>query len=68
MKIESMRARRDDIHKILRTEEEALNKRLTMALTRLKDQRPELFNISPQEQIGKQVGTLTAAFLEWLVS
>ena len=66
--IETMQIRRDDISKILGTKEEALNERLTKALSRLKDQRPELFNISPQEQIGKLAGAITASFLEWLIS
>ena len=60
--------RRDDISKILSTQEEALNNRLATALTRLKDRKPELFNISPKELIGKLAGAITAAFLEWLIS
>ena len=66
--VETMKARHTVISKILGTQEEALNKRLTTALTRLKDRKPELFNISSQEQIGKLAGNLTFAFLKWLVS
>lgn len=66
--VETMKSRHIIISKILDTQEEVLNQRLTTALTRLKDRRPELFTISPQEQIGKLTGVLITAFIKWLVS
>ena len=65
--VRTLQERRDDISKILGTGEEALNKKLTTALTRLKDRKPELFNISGAEQIGKLVGELIVYSLRWLV-
>ena len=66
--VRTLQERREDISKILGTEEEALTERLTTALTRLKDERPELYQITGAEQIGKLAGTLTAAFIKWLFS
>jgi hypothetical protein len=54
--------------KPLQAEEEALLERLIMALTKLKDQRPELFHTTIEEQIGKLAAELLVNGLKWLVT
>ena len=68
MELVSLEARRKNIQKVIRTEEGTLNQRLQSALTKLKEVKPELFQITVEEQIGKIVGELTGAFLKWLIS
>ena len=50
---ETMQARRTVISKILGSQEEVQNKRLTTALTRMKDRKPELFNITDRSKTGR---------------
>ena len=66
--IETLTTRRDKVLSVLRTGEQALNQRLQIALIRLKDEKPELFEISLQEQIGKIAAEFTIDFLKWIVS
>ena len=66
--ISSQQGRREKISGLLSLDEDALNDRLIKALTRLKDQKPELFYISGEEQIGKLAGQLTVTFIKWLFS
>jgi hypothetical protein len=47
-------------------EEQTLNLKLRQALQRLKYQKPELFHISGEEQLGKLIGELTESFLKWI--
>jgi len=68
MELVSLEARRKNIQKVIRTEEGTLNQRLQSALIKLKEVKPELFQITVEEQIGKIVGELTGAFLKWLIS
>ena len=66
IEVSSLQARRKDISKVLSMEEQALNSKLESALCRLKDQKPELFSISVEEQLGKIAGLLGGAFIKWL--
>jgi len=66
--VDTLTTRRNQIRSVLRIEEQALNQRLQTALTRLKDQKPELFHITIEEQMEKLAGELTTAFLKWLTS
>jgi predicted nuclease with TOPRIM domain len=67
IEVSSLQARRKDVSKVLSLEEQALNSRLESALRRLKDQKPELFSISVEEQLGKIAGLLGGAFIKWLI-
>lgn len=66
IEISSLQARMKDVSKALSMEEQALNSKLESALRRLKDQKPELFSISVEEQLGKIAGLLGGAFIRWL--
>ena len=50
----------------MRVEEQVLNNRLHTALIRLKDEKPDLFRITIEEQIGKIAGELSGIFIKWL--
>jgi len=66
--LSSLQTRKEQVSKALHIEKQALNQRLYKALTRLKDQKPELFHISVEEQIAKITVQLAGSFLRWLVS
>ena len=59
--------RRDQVRQTLQIEETKLNRRLETALIRLKDQKPELFKITEQEQINKLTGELATSVIRWLL-
>ena len=62
-----LQARRNAISKLLQTEVETLKTRLQRTLLNLKDQKPELFQITGEEQILKLTGQLLGSFLRWLI-
>ena len=66
--ISSMHRRRTDISKALQADEATIQQRLTSTLTKMKDEKPELFNITLEEQIGKLTGEIAVNFLKWIVS
>ena len=66
--VKALTTRRDKIQTILRTEEQTFNQRLQTALIRLKENKPELFRINIEEQLGKLAGELTGTFLKWIIS
>ena len=66
--VEILATRREKIQLVLRVQEQILNKKLQKALTRLKDTKPELFQISAQEQLGKLAGELSKVFIKWLIA
>ena len=66
--IEDLHGRRAEIAELLFRDEESLKERLIIALSKLKDQKPELFYISAEEQIGKIAAQLVVSSLKWLVS
>jgi len=66
--IASLKTRRRNLLKILDADEKTLNLRLQVALEKLKGEKPELFEISLQEQIGKIAAEFTINFLKWVVS
>jgi len=65
--VTSLTTRRDKIQTALRAEEQVLNQKLQNALIRLKDEKPELFRITVEEQLSKLAGELTGAFIKWLI-
>ena len=62
----SLQSRKEELSKVLQTDEIALNARLQTALGRLKDVRPELFRITVEEQLVKIAAELTVSFLRYL--
>ena len=48
-------------------EEKALRQRLELELIRLKDTKPELFEITAQDQLTKRTVELGTTFLRWLI-
>ena len=66
--VASMERRHREVSKSLQVDEARLKERLTIALTKMKDQKPELFQITLEEQIGKLAGEITLTFLKWIVS
>jgi hypothetical protein len=57
----------DSLRKTRQIEEEQFHQRLENELIRLKDQKPELFTITLQEQITKLNAHLASTFLRWLI-
>jgi hypothetical protein len=66
--ISSMKRRRTDISKALQADEATLQRRLVITLTKMKHEKPELFNITLEEQIGKLAAEVTANLLRWITS
>jgi hypothetical protein len=66
--IQKLETRRKTIQQALNTEEQALDTKLQRALSKMKDEKPELFNITFEEQIAKIAVELTGTFLKWIVS
>ena len=53
--IREIEERREQVSTLLSAEEESLKEKLTQTLIELKNQKPELFYISNEEQIGKLI-------------
>ena len=66
--IQILEGRRDTIKQALEVEDKTINVKLQAALRKLKDQKPELFHITFEEQIGKIAVELTGAFIRHLIS
>jgi hypothetical protein len=66
--ISSMQRRRTELSKALQADEATFQQRLTLTLSKMKDEKPALFNITLEEQIGKLAGEITVNFLNWIVS
>ena len=66
--LSSFHTRKKEVSKVLHIEEQALYQKLFNALQRMKDQKPELFYITAEEQIVKIAAQLVGPFLRWLFS
>ncbi len=66
--VTALERRHQDITTILRQDEQTLHRRLWTTLTRMKYEKPELFHITTEEQIGKLVAELAGPFLRWILS
>ena len=66
--ITTLTGRRDELRSVLRMDEQVLNQRLQTALIKLKDEKPELFRITAEEQLTKLMGELTGVFIHWLIA
>ena len=66
--IQTLDLRRQEVRKVLNTEERALDTKLQTALYKMKDLKPELFNITLEDQIAKMTVELTKTFLKLIVS
>ena len=66
--LSSLTVKREEISKVLFIEERVLYQKLYNALQRMKDQKPELFYITAEEQIAKITAQLAGSFLRWLFS
>lgn len=64
--IQILETRKDRVQQALQVEEETLNRKLYTALRKLKGQKPELFHITTEEQIGRIVVALTSSFIKYL--
>ena len=66
--LSTLQTRKEQVSKALNIEEQALYQKLYNALNQMKDQKPELFHISVEEQIAKITVQLAGSFLKWLIS
>ena len=66
--IRILQTRQQQVTKALQLDKTTLNNRLEKALYTMKNEKPELFKITPEEQLGKLAGELTGTFLKWLIS
>ncbi len=66
--IKTLEARRQTVQQALNIEEQALNIKLQRALYKMKDEKPELFQITLEEQIGKMAAEVSVNLLRWLTS
>jgi hypothetical protein len=62
-----LESRKGDIDKALKVDEATLNTRLVTALRKLKDTRPDLFEITFEEQLGKIAAELTGTLIRYLI-
>ena len=62
-----LESRKGDIDKALKVDEATLNTRLVTALRKLKDTRPDLFEITFEEQLGKIAAELTGTLIKYLI-
>lgn len=65
--IHTLNSRKKDIEKALQTEETKLNTRLQTALRKLKNTKPDLFQITLEEQIGKLAAELTGSLIRYII-
>ena len=64
----SIRTRRDQASKAFQLDEETLKTRIQSEIVKLKQQRPELFIMTGQEQLNRLTVELTTTFLRWLTA
>ena len=62
-----LESRAVDIEKALKVDEATLNTRLKTALRKLKNTRPDLFEITLEEQLGKIAAELTGTLIRYLI-
>jgi hypothetical protein len=62
-----LESRKRDIDKALKVDEATLNTRLKTALRKLKNTRPDLFEITLEEQLGKIAAELTGTLIRYLI-
>jgi DNA repair exonuclease SbcCD ATPase subunit len=65
--LQSLQTRKKDIEKAIQTDEATLNNRLQSALRKLKDTRPDLFQITLEEQLGKLTAELAGSFIRYII-
>ena len=65
--LQSLQSRKRDLENALEIDEATLNTRLQTALRKLKDTRPDLFQITLEEQIGKLAVELTGSFIRYIM-
>jgi chromosome segregation ATPase len=65
--LQTLQSRKRDLEKTLQTDEATLNTRLQTALRKLKDTRPDLFQITLEEQLGKLAAELTGSLIRYLI-
>jgi hypothetical protein len=63
----SLQSRNEEVSKALQLNERVLNTRFQTALRKLKDRRPDLFQITIEEQLGKLAVELTGSFIRYLI-
>jgi len=66
--IKILQTRHREVSNALQLDKTTLNNRLEKALYTMKNQKPELFKITTEQQLGKLAGELTGTFLKWLIS
>ena len=66
--IQTLTLRRQDLQKAINTDEQALETKLQHTLYRMRDEKPELFNITLEDQIVKMASEITGSFLKWILS
>ena len=64
--MKQLEAIRDQVGQALRIEETQLTKKIKTELIQLKNKRPELFEITDQEQLAKLTTQLGISFLRWV--
>ena len=62
-----LETRRDQVNQALAIEETLLNERLETTLIRLKDQNPELFTVTIQDQVNKLTVEIASSVIRWLI-
>ena len=65
--IRTLDQRRQTVQQVLNIEEQALDTKLQTALYKLKDRKPELFNITLEEQVAKMAVELAGSFIRYLI-
>ena len=65
--LHTLQSRKKEISKALQIDETTLNTRLQTALRKLKDTKPDLFQITLEEQIGKLAVELTGSFIRYIM-
>jgi hypothetical protein len=63
----TLNTRKKELQQAIQVNEQTLNKRLQTTLNKLKDQRPNLFEISLEEQIAKLSIEIAGSFLRYLL-
>ena len=66
--IQTLKTRSQTIQQALNIEEQALDTKLQRALSKMRNEKPELFNITLEEQLVKIAAELTGAFIRNLIS
>jgi len=65
---QTLETRRQTVKQALNIEEQTLDTKLQRALYKMKNEKPELFNITLEDQIAKMTAELAMTFLKLIVS